>query len=108
LQILLAGRTLNEGIELGSRQRFAIALGGRNRNKPALRGRPEQKERFGRAIAHLPGNRGPLGRQGRLHGSDRLLLHGNRFLNAWFRIGRLGSVLGEAGRPNRQQNEKWI
>jgi hypothetical protein len=43
-----------------------------------------------------------------LHGSDRLLLHGNRFLNAWFRIGRLGSVLGEAGRPNRQQNEKWI
>jgi len=46
--------------------------------------------------------RGRLGRQGGLHGRDRLLLHGNRFLDGWFRIGRLGAFWrGPA--PNRQQ-----
>ena len=102
--ILPSGRTFDEGVKLGSRKRFAIAVGDRNRNQRGSGGRPEQEKRFRRVIAHLLGNRGPLGRQGGLHGRDRLLLDGNRLLHGWFRIGRLGSVLGEAGRPNRQQN----
>jgi hypothetical protein len=33
-----------------------------------------------------------------------LLLRGHRFFYGWFRIGRLGNILSQAVRPNRQQN----